>query len=237
MNLIPVIDLLLGQVVRAQRGDRKSYRPIVSPLCGSSEPVTVARVLVDHCASSRLYVADLDALQGGAVQAGALRDILQALPGIELWVDAGFTDAPAAEALRDALAPHGDRLVTVFASESLASREVLERCFGAQRAAGANAVLSLDRRDGQRLDAAGCWTSPELWPGRVIVMTLERVGADAGPDLDTLGQVKALSPHTQFIGAGGVRDVADLSRAAEAGAAGWLVASALHDGRIPPQGA
>lgn len=235
MNLIPVIDLLHGQVVRAQRGDRKSYRPIVSPLCGSSDPVTVARVLVRHCASSRLYVADLDALQGGAVQVDALRDILQALPEVELWVDAGFADAPVAEALRAGLAPHGGRLVTVFASESLASREVLERCFGPRREAGANAVLSLDRRDGRKLDAAGCWTTPELWPARVIVMTLERVGADAGPDLETLAQVMTLSPQTQFIGAGGVRDPADLSRAAEAGAAGWLVASALHDGRIPPQ--
>jgi len=237
MTLIPVIDLLRGQVVRAVRGDRKHYLPIVSPLCGSSDPVTVARILCEHCArddqSSQLYVADLDALQGGAIQSEVLSALLDALPGVELWIDAGFADAPAAHALRDALAAHGERLVPVFASESLPSREVLERCFGARQAAGPDAVLSLDRRDGQRLDAAGCWTSPELWPRRVIVMTLERVGADAGPDLDTLAQVRALSPQTQFIGAGGVRDARDLALAGQAGAAGWLVASALHDGRLP----
>ena len=32
LNLIPVVDLLKGQVVRAVRGDRKAYRPIVSAL-------------------------------------------------------------------------------------------------------------------------------------------------------------------------------------------------------------
>ena len=82
-----------GQVVRAVRGDRRNYRPIVSMLCRSSDPVEVARTLCSHCASKRLYVADLDALQGGAVQREVLREILAALPGLELWLDAGFADA------------------------------------------------------------------------------------------------------------------------------------------------
>jgi uncharacterized protein related to proFAR isomerase len=86
----------------------------------------------------------------------------------------------------------------------------------------------------ERLDPAGCWDAPELWPQRVIVMTLERVGADAGPDLQTLGEVQARSPGTQLVGAGGIRDAADLEQAARAGAQAWLVASALHDGRLPP---
>ena len=95
-------------------------------------------------------------------------------------------------------------------------------------------MLSLDRRDGQRLDPAGCWDRPALWPARVIVMTLERVGADAGPDLDTLRELQARAPEVSLIGAGGIRDGADLERARAAGAAAWLVASALHDGRLPP---
>jgi phosphoribosylformimino-5-aminoimidazole carboxamide ribotide isomerase len=121
------------------------------------------------------------------------------------------------------------RIVPVFASESLPSREALRRCFERHPAG----VLSLDRRDGRRLDPAGCWDAPELWPARLIVMTLERVGADAGPDLDTLREVQARAPAVRLIGAGGVRNPADLARAAEAGAEAWLVASALHDGRLP----
>jgi uncharacterized protein related to proFAR isomerase len=122
----------------------------------------------------------------------------------------------------------------VFGSESMRSRNELDNCFGARGAAGAQAVLSLDRRDGARLDAAGCWDAPALWPPRVIVMTLERVGADAGPDLETLREVQARSPGTALIGAGGIRHPQDLEQAREAGAWAWLVASALHDGRVPP---
>ncbi len=232
MNIIPVIDLLHGQVVRALRGDRQSYRPIVSPLCASSEPLSVARILCQHCASARLYVADLDALQGGVSQIATLQALLGAEPRLELWLDAGFADAGAAAEVLSALAPHAARVVPVFGSESLRSREALAACFGV--AGMPNAVLSLDRRDGRRLDAAGCWDSPELWPPRVIVMTLERVGADAGPDLDTLAEVRRKAPGATLIGAGGIRHPADLAEAGAAGADAWLVASALHDLRLPP---
>ncbi|KNZ30622.1 MAG: nickel transporter [Methylibium sp. NZG] len=232
MNIIPVIDLLHGQVVRAVRGERSAYRPIVSPLCGSSDPLAVARILCRHCASARLYVADLDALQGGVSQIATLRALLDADPALELWLDAGFADAGAAHAVLQALAPHAARVVPVLGSESLRSREALGTAFVALP----NAVLSLDRRDGRRLDAAGCWDAPELWPPRVIVMTLERVGADAGPDLDTLAEVRRKAPHATLIGAGGIRHPADLAQAAGAGADAWLVASALHDQRLTAVG-
>lgn len=230
MILIPVIDLMQGQVVRAVRGNRQAYQPIVSQLCASSDPLTVARILCEHCATHQLYVADLDALLGRPAQLAALRSLLQGLPELELWLDAGFASAPAADVLRAELGSVATRVVPVFGSESLASRSELERCFAGTNA---DAVLSLDRRDGQRLDAAGCWEAPHLWPRRVIVMTLERVGSDAGPDLETLANVQLKSPSTLIVGAGGIRDALDLARASDAGAGAWLVASALHDGRLP----
>ena len=120
----------------------------------------------------------------------------------------------------------------VFGSESLASREALDACF-APGLAG-QAVLSLDRRDGQRLDAAGCWDAVASWPKRVIVMTLERVGSGAGPDLETMRELRHKAPAAWLIGAGGVRSEDDLARASAAGADAWLVASALHDLQLPP---
>jgi len=229
-RIVPVIDLLHGQVVRGVKGDRKAYRPIVSALCGSSDPLTVARVLLDHCAARQLYVADLDALMGGSVQTGLLRALLEGLPDLdELWLDGGFADAPAAQAVVDALGAPGQRMAPVFGSESLASRAALERCFDRNGPLGERALLSLDRRDGQRLDTAGAWDAPELWPPRVIVMTLERVGAGSGPDLQTFGEMRSRSPATTLIGAGGLRSAADLEAAGAAGASAWLVASALHD--------
>lgn len=230
MRLIPVVDLMHGVAVRARRGERSTYRPLVSRLVDGHEPVAVARALCRACASATLYVADLDAIVEGRPQAETIAALLAALPGVELWLDAGFTDATAAATLRARLGTAAARLRPVFGSESLASRAALEACFPTPEAG----ILSLDRRGAQRLDAAGAWDAPECWPRQVIVMTLERVGSDAGPDLQTLAALRARSPATRFIGAGGVRDGADLRRAREAGAAAWLVASALHDGRLAP---
>jgi phosphoribosylformimino-5-aminoimidazole carboxamide ribotide isomerase len=124
----------------------------------------------------------------------------------------------------------------VLASESIRSPQAFEQAFRPAKAdlPRDDRVLSLDRRDGVRLDAAGCWARPALWPTRVVVMTLEQVGSDAGPDLDTLVALRSVNASVRWIGAGGIRDQDDLERARATGASGWLVASALHDLRLPP---
>lgn len=229
MQLIPVIDLMAGQVVRGVRGERSAYRPIRSSLCDSSAALDLAPRLLERAASGTLYIADLDALMGGELQFDILAALLDYLPAVQLWLDGGFRDAAAIDALRRRLGTRADRVTPIVASESLADADTAHRCLDAHRA---HCILSLDRRQGSLLDAAGCHAHPAWWPERVIVMTLDRVGADTGPDLDTLRSLQALRPDVRLIGAGGVRDGADLRRAAESGASAWLVASALHDGRI-----
>ncbi len=223
--LIPVLDLQHGQVVRAVRGQRADYQPLHSTLCADPAPAALAAALCAHCAATRLYIADLDAIAGRGLQRELLRQVMAALPACTLWLDAGFADADAAAQAAAALGL-GPRLQPVFGSESLRGPAALSALPG-------NAVLSLDRRGGQWLDPARCWQQPQRWPRRVIVMTLDCVGADAGPDLDTLRRVQALRPDAGLYGAGGIRDAADLDATHRAGAHGWLVASALHDGRLP----
>lgn len=213
MDLVPVIDLQAGRVVRAARGERATYRPLVTPLAEGCEPVPVARALLERAASRRLYVADLDAIVEGRPQRAAIDALLAALPDIELWLDAGFAGPQAA-----ALARWPARVTPVFGSESLRV-DALPR----------EAILSLDRRGEALLDPAGWWRAPDRWPTTVIVMSLDAVGAGAGPDLATLADVRRRAPTgTRLVGAGGVRDEADLGAAAAAGAEAWLVASALH---------
>ncbi len=235
MDIIPVIDILHGQVVRAVRGNRQTYAPIASRLCQGSDPVTVATALLKHCGARTLYVADLDAVMGQPAQRGVLRTLAQALPDTELWLDAGFADQQAADALLSTMGDHGTptgapdalaRLVPVYGSESLKVAAPCEP--GAE-----NAILSLDMLQQQRLGHPALWTDPSRWPSRVIAMTLGRVGAQEGPDLHTLAELQALRPGAHLIGAGGLRGPHDLKVVQAAGAQAWLVASALHDGLLP----
>jgi len=94
-------------------------------------------------------------------------------------------------------------------------------------------ILSLDFRGDAFIGPPALLGAPELWPQRVIVMTLERVGSAAGPDLETMAELHRRAPRTTLIGAGGVRTADDLASSQAAGASAWLVASALHDLQLP----
>ena len=228
MQIVPVIDLLDGQVVRAIRGDRASYRPVVSQLCAGSAPLDVARALLAHCASRTLYIADLNALTGRGPQCALLAALAESLSDVEIWLDGGFATPDAAAVALHAAGPNAH---PVIASESLPDAGAI----AGFTARWPEALLSLDRRQGQALGARDCWTDTRHWPARLIVMTLDRVGSFDGPELDTLAEVRARAAGRQLIGAGGIRDAADLDAARTAGAQAWLVASALHDGKLPAQ--
>lgn len=202
-----------GRVVHAREGRRDEYRPLVSRLCAGSAPAAVLAGLLALHPFRRCYIADLDAILGHGGHRDLVAGLCRAHPGVEFWLDAGWRDA------RDAAGWPGR---PVFGSESLAAAERLP----------AGAVLSLDFRGehflGQRawLDDAG------LWPDDVIVMTLARVGGALGPDLERLSALRARAPGKNLYAAGGVRGGADLAALERAGAAGVLLASALHDGRL-----
>ncbi|MBI3462737.1 MAG: hypothetical protein HY000_06705 [Planctomycetes bacterium] len=86
MRIIPVIDLLAGQVVRGIAGRREEYRPIVSPLAADSSPASVARAFIARFGFRKCYLADLDAI-GGVEPAWDVYAELMTL-GLDLWVDA-----------------------------------------------------------------------------------------------------------------------------------------------------
>jgi len=217
MLIIPVIDVRHGLAVRAVRGDRSNYQPLVTPLAASADPVDVARGYMQLFPFKALYIADLDGIEGRGENNDLLRHLREDAGAAEVWVDDGASSLPSA------LSPS---IRQVLGSESLAS--------GIPKDARASRdwILSLDFRgdefQGPReiLDDAG------TWPDRVIVMTLARVGANEGPDYARLKSIITRAGSRQVFAAGGVRGRDDLLALREAGAAGVLVASALHDGKI-----
>jgi phosphoribosylformimino-5-aminoimidazole carboxamide ribonucleotide (ProFAR) isomerase len=90
--IIPALDLKGGAVVHARGGARAEYRPIETPLGAADDPVALTRALIAVTGSSVLYIADLDAIEGVGNHFDVCRDLASALPGSELWIDAGFTN-------------------------------------------------------------------------------------------------------------------------------------------------
>jgi phosphoribosylformimino-5-aminoimidazole carboxamide ribotide isomerase len=222
MEIIPVLDLKAEQVVRAERGRRDSYRPLVTPLSPSADPVAVASGLRSLHPFATFYVADLDAIEGRPANEQAMASLAAMKAAPRLWLDAGISrESQLAAMLAD------PSLHAVLGSESQCDAALLRRFRGHPRL-----ILSLDFfQDGFRGPAA-LLDEPELWPQRVIVMTLARVGADSGPDLSTLAAIKAKAGGRMVVAAGGVRNEADLRQLAALGVDAALVATSLHNGSL-----
>lgn len=224
MDIIPVIDVARGKVVRAVEGKRSAYRPIETPLATTSDPADVARGLRELFPFRKFYLADLDGIEGRGRNTHLVPSLSQVLPRTEIWIDAGTGSRSAARAVLAAPVA-----TLVVGSESL---EAVRDWHDIAAEAPARTVLSLDFRDGEFMGPDALLADATLWPSRVIVMTLDHVGAYAGPDLDTFAAVRALAGGREVIGAGGIRDDADLALADGSGACAWLVASAIHDGTL-----
>jgi phosphoribosylformimino-5-aminoimidazole carboxamide ribotide isomerase len=227
MLVVPVLDLMGGQVVHARRGDRAAYPPLRSTLTRSSAPLEVVAALLAVAPFAAIYIADLDAIRRRGDHRAIVDRIQAEFPALEVWLDAGF-GAPA-----ELAAWTRARRTAVLGSESLASLDA----FAALRAAAPEVILSLDTRGGQRLGPAALFDRPQLWPERVIVMTLDRVGAGEGPAFERLRETLARAPGKRVVAAGGVRHAQDLDRLEAMGVHAALVASAIHDGSLAPAAA
>ena len=230
MRVIPVIDLRRGVAVHAVRGERERYRPLRSTIVAGADPVAVARAVRERFGLDELYVADLDAI-GGAPGNDAV--VAALATEAHVMVDAGVADAAGATRL---LALGCARVV--IGTESLPGTQALRRL----RAdlPEAPLVVSLDLRGGRVLSP-----DPELAaaaPGdalarladaglrEAIVLDLARVGSGEGPDTARMAELHARVPALELLAGGGVRHAGDLRALAAAGAAGALVATALHTG-------
>jgi phosphoribosylformimino-5-aminoimidazole carboxamide ribotide isomerase len=214
-----------GEVVRAKKGQRDRYRPMVTPLAASSDPVAVAEGLRTLFPFGTFYIADLDAIEGGARNRDALARLRRMQDEPELWLDAGFAEAASLDA---ALATPG--FCPVLGSESQINDALLRRTRNHP-----GLILSLDFfADGFR-GPPSFLIEAELWPRRVIVMTLARVGSGAGPDLTRLAEIKAKAGAREIIAAGGVRNESDIRALSALGVAAALVATSLHDGTLTPK--
>jgi phosphoribosylformimino-5-aminoimidazole carboxamide ribotide isomerase len=231
LRIIGVIDLRGGQAVHAQGGCRRAYRPVETAAGAliDGDPVALARVYAGRLKLDEVYVADLDAIAGGADQDEPVRSI--ARTGTRVWLDAGIATTGQA---RRALARGASWIIVGL--ETLPS-------FGALRdivdvVGPEAAAFSLDLRDGRPMAAnatLGGMTSDAIarqaaasGVSALILLDVARVGSGRGLDLPLLEAARRAAPDITLLAGGGVRDADDLRRLSSAGCDGALVATALH---------
>jgi phosphoribosylformimino-5-aminoimidazole carboxamide ribotide isomerase len=243
MQIIPVLDITGGVAVHAQAGDRTRYQPLESDLAPGrvGDPVAVLRAFHATLGIHECYVADLDAIQGGAVQRALIRELAEFHTGFAgaLLVDAG-THLPegALEVLSCGASEVVVGLETLHAFSDL---EAIVSVVGPSRV-----VFSLDLRLGNPVlhpamqDARGA--GPEALSlaeqaantgvASILTLDLGRVGTGCGVDLGLLESLRRRLPNIRLLAGGGVLTRFDLERMRDTGCDGALVASAIHNGRL-----
>jgi phosphoribosylformimino-5-aminoimidazole carboxamide ribotide isomerase len=219
--IIPVIDLMGGKVVHAQGGRRDQYQPLTSQLTSSVYPNAVIKQLLKWYPFTNIYIADLDAIEIGKIDKAFYLQLHQLFPKLTIWLDAGIRTLNDWKCWCDI-----PNIKPVLGSETLQDLQLLNKLQPTEF------ILSLDFRQGQLLGQYDLLTQVDLWPDTIIVMSLDTVGMDNGPDEKLLNTIQKIKPGAQLIAAGGVRGEEDLMHLAKKQIKGALIASALHKGRL-----
>lgn len=220
MKIIPVIDLKDGLVVHARQGNREQYQPINTDLCKSPDIYQVIQAFLSIYEFDTFYIADLNAITDQGDHNQLITEVLTRFPQITFWIDKGYRKYD-----QDAQFPVN--YLPVLGSESYRNETISEI-----EAFKNNFILSLDYSSSNALGAEKLFFDSNIWPKNIIIMTLERVGSNQGPDLKKLTEFCRQYPDKNFIAAGGIRDKQDLIALSEAGVHQALVASSLHTGII-----
>jgi phosphoribosylformimino-5-aminoimidazole carboxamide ribotide isomerase len=243
MDIIPVLDLARGVAVWAQAGDRARYEPVVSALMPSAvgDAVALLGAFRTRLGATACYIADLDAIQGGAVQRTMLRELAQLETGFAgpIMVDAG---AHTLESTLEVMACGASQVVigleTLRAFTGLA--EIVHRLGEEQ------VVFSVDLRLGSPIlhpamqDAMGAQPDAlslaaqavDAGVASLLLLDLARIGTGCGADLGLIEELRRRFPDLRLLAGGGVLARRDLDRMRDAGCDGALVASAIHAGTI-----
>ena len=236
-QIIPVIDLLNGQVVHAVGGRRAYYQPIQSKLHATSEPIPIARAIRAALGLPTLYFADLDAIAGAPLRLDIYCELIATR--FHLWVDAGVRDAETVAPLLE-LDP---AFTTIIAGlETLRGPRELTKIV--QMAGVDRIVFSLDLFEKRpRMTAAKAWGTEDSLElaqlaidcgvHQLLILDLARVGTGRGlGSHDLIARIRDARPSVQLTAGGGISRIEEVLDLRDVGANGVLIGSALHDGRI-----
>jgi phosphoribosylformimino-5-aminoimidazole carboxamide ribotide isomerase len=201
--------------------------PITSLLTKSSKPIDIVKAFMDFYPFKTLYIADLNAIQQventSNNHLNIISQIKHTFPDLKLWIDAGVNTSSKAKTWTTFHAQ------LVLGSESF---QTLDQYQSVVQQLSCPFTLSLDFLPQGYTGPKDLLQHTEYWPKDIIVMTLAKVGANIGADLQALKQVMAKTKQHHFYAAGGIRNIKDLLHLKQLGINGALLATSLHHQQI-----
>lgn len=256
--VIPVLDLMIGQIVWARHGNRDCYRPLECRITNSSQPADVAKAVFLQTGCRWLYVADIDSFAGAAPNWRVFDQLLH--DGFHLMIDASWLKEERVDEAIRMIVQSGEpeRIRLIVSTETISSMQqfdVLAQIIDA----GISPIFSLDMQGDTVISVCEeiCSGTPlelakhayEHGVREMILLDLQQVGtaAEATNSGDTkaakkdenhrgkiIKEIRTQLPEMRLISGGGLGDVDDARRMLDDGCDAVLMASAIFNGSITP---
>lgn len=233
-QLLPAIDVRGGRVVRLRQGDYAQETRY------DDAPLALARRHAD-AGATWLHLVDLDAARAGGYTLAPLLAQVVGDTGLQVQTGGGVRGEREVATLLGA----GAARVVIG---SLAVREPVLVAGWLHRFGPERITIALDARQDEagrwRLPTAG-WTRDsgsalepllrryaDVGLRHLLCTDIARDGMMAGPNLELYARLRAIAPEVRLQASGGIRDVADIVAAREAGCAAAVLGKALLDDRF-----
>jgi phosphoribosylformimino-5-aminoimidazole carboxamide ribotide isomerase len=170
-----------------------------------------------------IYIADLDAIQGNGNQSKLINKFATKYKECEFWVDAGIQ-----QILTSKLDDMSKNIKYILGSENNIALHDYEETIKSNP----SILLSLDFNENGLINNSYLLNNSSIWPKKVIVMMLHRVGSNDGVDTKHLENIVALNKNSEIYVAGGIKNSNDIKILNSKNIKGCLIATALHQQKI-----
>jgi len=223
MLIIPVIDLSQGIVVHAICGKRKSYQPITSTISNNCKPESILSAFFKLYPFKIIYIADLDAIQGNGNQSKLINKFASKYKECEFWVDAGIHQILTRKSNNTS-----KNIKFILGTENNIALHDYEKTIKNNP----DILLSLDFNENGLINNSYLLDSSSIWPKKVIVMMLHKVGSNNGIDAKHLKNIISINKNSEIYLAGGIKNSNDIISLNSKNIKGCLIATALHQQKI-----
>lgn len=235
-RVIPVIDVMNGQAVHANKGKRKQYKPVSSKLVESASAIHLIRAYIDLFGFQEVYIADLDAIVHENPNIELIKTIINETE-ISLMLDAGVRNIFDIVEITDLGV---DKVI--LATETIDSFDVIAD--GVEQLGPESVVVSIDMKNkvilarNEKIKGCNIFEIIEFCTKKgvkeFILLDLVRVGTRSGCYDPLYGEIRKKYPNIEMLLGGGAKNLSDIQMLRSKSVDGILIATALHEGKITP---
>lgn len=213
MELVLAMDLKGGLVVHGKSGRRETYKPLDWGCSPTAEPVGFVRAV----APKYIYIADLDRIGGEGSHDPIVRECARNVAAC--YLDRGCRSP--------------DDLMSGYHIRNIVGTET----GGSDLSQYTGGFLSLDLKGGRVIpdnrNPVDLLRQATGWKFEgCIILNIGAVGTETGLDPVVLDEMRA-AYHRKLFWGGGVAQPSDLAMLNDAGFNGAIIATALHNKKIP----